>query len=134
MDRLKRECDQSLNSQNEEHMKKLRVIAQNTEKKEKKLNAALAGAKEEANDTERIFTEILDQQEEEYELELLQLMTRAEDKLHHEHGNIKKIRGIVQSVNSRRDQLFRQNSELKSRAQNYEETHKMERVQQKVLE
>ena len=109
-----------------EYDKTIRALQQDAEKKEKKLKATITSLQEESRDAEKMFREILDQQEEEYEMELMQAKAAAEDHVHQEQVKNHKMRGILTTINSRRDQLSRQNSDLKSKYNTYEQSYKNE--------
>ena len=70
------------------------------------------------------FKEILGQQEEEYEQELRQLISAAENELVNERDVITKLRTLVQMKNTKVDQL---KNKLKELSQNF-------KVHQKKLE
>ena len=94
MESLQATCEKSLKDQETSYEKKIWVIGQVNEKEGKKLNATIARMREDAAEAQRIFRETLDQQEEEYEMELMQLSAAAEGKIHSEHNKIKKMQGV----------------------------------------
>lgn len=93
--------------------KKSLTMKQDAEAVENKFKAKITALQDEADKSDKIFQEILDQQEEEYEMELLNLKATSKVKVLEEQETSQNIRSLLHNLNSRRDQLCRQNQDLK---------------------
>jgi hypothetical protein len=102
--------------------------------KEKRLKANICKLEEESKESDKIFNEILDQQEEEYEMELLNLKAKADERLHQDSLRNQNMKGAVQTLSSKRNQLSRLNDELKSKHINTEETYRRECAKRKQIQ
>ena len=102
--------------------------------KEKRLKAQICKLEEESKESDKIFSEILDQQEEEYEMELLSLRAKSDEKLHKESLENQHMKGTVQNLNSKKNQLGRLNDELKSKQIITEDTYRGELLRRKEIQ
>ena len=89
---------------------------------------------EEITDSRKVFEEILNQQEEEYEMELLRLKAASEGKLQTEQMKSQNIREEVRSQNVKKSQLMRQNEELRCKASFSEDTFLRESTLRRKLQ
>lgn len=131
---LEEEYERASKEEKESHEKSLKVLEQNAEKKEKNLNAVICRLKEESKQSDAVFKEILNQQEEEYEMELLKQSTATESRLYEERCTTQKMRGVIQTVNSRYDQLNKKNNELRTKTDSREQEYQKIMLRSRELE
>jgi WD40 repeat protein len=112
MELLKQRCDGLLVAERYEYEKLLNDIKNKSRRYEKKMTLEKKRLYDEKNTDEGAFKEILSQQEEEYEDELRQLIAAAESELKSERENIIKLRTLVQTKNTKIDQLKKKLTEL----------------------
>ena len=131
--RLKKEilCNQkefniSLEKQKVIYDKRIEGIVREYESIQKKLKAQIAKLEDEAKESDKIFSEILDQQEEEYEMELRNVIAKSDERLYEESIRNVNMKGAVQNLNSKKNQLSRSNEELRSKHLFTEETYRRE--------
>ena len=138
LERSLRELEQkyrmSSKEEREANEKALRKNEQKMDKMETHLNSIIARLKDEAKQSEAVFKEILDQQEEEYEMELMKLVSETETKLYGEHCVTQKVRGVVQTIQSRQEQLSKKNKELKSKTDCFEQDYLKEKMKREEME
>ena len=113
---------------------KIRFLEQDFEKIKKKMDSSIASLKQESHDTEKIFREILDQQEEEYEIELQKQKALSEASINDQYIRSQQLQGMVQSMKSRKDHLTCQNHELKSKTSLIEDGCQKEILQRKEMQ
>lgn len=114
MEQLKQRCEGLVASERREFDKQLNSLKVEAKSKEKRLKGENKRIKDERTSDESAFKEILDQQEDEYEDELKQLITAAESELSNERETIMKLRTLVQTKNTKLDQLKKKLSEISS--------------------
>lgn len=112
MELLKQRCDGLLIAERQEFERQLNEIKNKSRRYEKKMTLEKKRLQDEKNSDEGSFKEILQQQEEEYEDELRQLIAAAESELKSERENITKLRTLVQTKNTKIDQLKKKLTEL----------------------
>jgi len=112
MEQLKQRCEGLVASERKEFDKQLNALKSETKSKEKRLKGENKRIKDERVSDESAFKEILDQQEDEYEDELRQLISAAESELSGERDTIMKLRTLVQTKNTKLDQLKKKLSEI----------------------
>ena len=83
---------------------------------------------------EKIFKEILDQQEEEYEMELLSMESKSKGTFLFNQEEKQNVQILMHSLNTKRDQLCRQNQELKQRHISTEEVYVKEMNRRKQMQ
>jgi len=105
---------------------KIQEIQQTAHAEVKQLKSQLNRLQEDSTESDRIFREILDQQEEEYEMELLKLKATSDGQLNQEQLRTQNGKGLIQSLNCKKNLLVRQNDELKSKSSSSEETFQRE--------
>lgn len=116
----------SLEKQKVIYDKKIEGIVREYESIQKKLKAQIAKLEDEAKESDKIFAEILDQQEEEYEMELRNVIAKSDERLYEESIRNVNMKGAVQNLNSKKNQLSRLNEELRSKHLFTEETYRRE--------
>ena len=109
-------------------------IQQNANAEVRRLKSQLNKLQEENNESEKVFREILDQQEEEYEMELLKLKSESSLKVHQEKTQTQEIKNVVTQLKSKKNQLVRQNDELRSKATFSEDSLKAESATRRKLQ
>jgi len=116
MELLKQRCEGLLHAERQEFERQLNEIKNKSRRFEKKMFNEKKRLVDEKTNDENAFKEILDQQEDEYEDELRQLIAAAESELKSERENITKLRTLVQTKNTKLDQLKKKLTELASSA------------------
>jgi len=114
MELLRQKCKGLLGAEREDFTKQLNDIKYQARTREKKLHMENRRLADERVSEEGSFKEILSQQEEEYEDELRQLISAAENELVNERETITKLRTLVQMKNTKVDQLKKKLVELSS--------------------
>jgi len=132
--KIQNKYDESIRELRESNEKGLFDSEQKLEKTETHLNAVISRLKDEAKQSEQVFKEILDQQEEEYEMELMNLKVETESKLFKEQSETQKMRGVAHSIKSRQEQLNKKNSELKAKTENHEREYLKEKMKYSEIE
>lgn len=112
MQLLKQKCEGLLNLQKQSFATQLSDSHTDARLREKKLRTENKRITEDRVADESSFKEILDQQETEYEDELRQLIGAAENELINERETITKLRTLVQTKNTKVDQLKKKLIEL----------------------
>ena len=108
--------DDLLSKQKIEYEHHIQEIQYNAETEIKKLLQLQQQLQQEAAETDKIFREVLDQQEEEYEMELVKLKAQQIEQLQAQNAKTQEVKGLMLSLNSKKNQLVRQNEELRSKA------------------
>mmetsp|Transcript_15032 Transcript_15032/g.16277 ORF Transcript_15032/g.16277 Transcript_15032/m.16277 type:complete len:1892 (-) Transcript_15032:105-5780(-) len=109
---LKQKCEGLLESEKSVFLKQINDIKNESNYREKKLRVENRRAIEDKIANESAFREIINQQEDEYEDELKQLIKAAESELITERETILKLRTLVQTKNTKLDQLKKKFVEL----------------------
>jgi len=109
---LKQKCEGLLEGEKKNSEKLLNELKEETKNREKKMKLELRRAIDEKQSNESSFKEIINQQENEYEDELKQLIGSAETELVSERDVILKLRTLVQTKNTKVDQLKKKMIEL----------------------
>eukprot|EP00605_Chrysophyceae_sp_TOSAG23-4_P001800 GSChrysophyteH1.ASY1.ANO1.1990.1 assembled CDS len=112
MELLRQKCEGLLLSDRNDFTKQLNDTINNARLREKKMRNENKRITDDRASDEAAFKEILDQQEHEYEDELRQLISAAEGELIVERENIGKLRTLVQTKNTKLDQLKKKLIEL----------------------
>ena len=112
MELLRQKCEGLLLADRNDFTKQLNDTINNARLREKKMRAENKRITDDRGSDEAAFKEILDQQEHEYEDELRQLIAAAEGELIVERENIGKLRTLVQTKNTKLDQLKKKLIEL----------------------
>jgi len=112
MELLRQKCEGLLLADRNDFTKQLNDTISNARLREKKMRAENKRITDDRSSDEAAFKEILDQQEHEYEDELRQLIAAAEGELIVERENIGKLRTLVQTKNTKLDQLKKKLIEL----------------------
>lgn len=112
MELLKQKCEGLVRAEREAFTKQLNDLKNDARLREKKLRTENRRITDERQSDETSFKEILDQQEDEYEDELKQLISAAELELVSERETISKLRTLVQTKNTKIDQLKKKLIEL----------------------
>lgn len=112
MELLKQKCEGLVRAEREAFTKQLNDLKNDARVREKKLRTENRRITDERQSDETAFKEILDQQEDEYEDELKQLISAAESELVSERETISKLRTLVQTKNTKIDQLKKKLIEL----------------------
>ena len=123
---VRNDFTKSFEKQKAEYDEKIESIKSGFIGKERRLKTQIYKLEEESKESDRIFAEILDQQEEEYELELRNVKAKSDEKLHEESLKNNEMRGNVQNLMSKKNQLSKVNDELKSKHSFTEETFRRE--------
>ena len=105
METIKQQCEGRLESLGKESSTMLSISNTVAAAKEKQQSQAIKRLQDDKNAEKTAFKEILEQQEDEYEDELRQLVTAAESELSTERDNINKLRTLLQSKNTKLDQM-----------------------------
>jgi hypothetical protein len=105
MELLKQKCEGLVRAERESFTKQLNDLKSDARLREKKIRTENRRITDERQSDEVAFKEILDQQEDEYEDELKQLISAAESELVSERETISKLRTLVQTKNTKIDQL-----------------------------
>ena len=116
MELLKQRCEGLLVAERQEFERHLNEMKTEARQREKRMRMENKRIRDDRNSDDNAFKEILDQQEDEYEDELKQLIAAAESELKSERENITKLRTLVQTKNTKLDQLKKKLSELASSA------------------
>jgi hypothetical protein len=111
---LKQKCEGLLESEKSVFLKQITDIKNESSVREKKLRIENRRAVEDKIANESAFREIINQQEDEYEDELKQLIKAAEGELITERETILKLRTLVQTKNTKLDQLKKKFLELQT--------------------
>ena len=112
MELLRQKCEGLTLAEREDFAKQLNELRNEARLREKKMRTENRRITDDRVSDESAFREILDQQEGEYEDELRQLIGAAEGELISERDNIAKLRALVQSKNTKLDQLKKKMMEL----------------------
>ena len=112
MELLRQKCEGLILSEREMMTKQLNELKNEAKFREKKLRTEHRRVTEDRISDESAFKEILGQQEEEYEDELKMLIGAAESELTSERETIVKLRTLVQTKNTKLDQLKKKLLEL----------------------
>lgn len=123
---VRNEFTKSFDDQKANYDKKIESIKSGFIGKERRLKTQICKLEDDSKESDRIFAETLDQQEEEYEMELRNIRAKSDEKLHEESLKNHKMRGNVQNLMSKKNQLSRVNDELKSKHSFTEETFRRE--------
>jgi len=118
--------DDLLSKQKLESENKIQQIHKNADSEIKKLQQLQQQLQQEASETDKIFREVLDQQEEEYEMELVKLKAQQIEQVQAQNAKTQEVKGLMQSLNSKKNQLVRQNEDLRSKATFSEDTFRRE--------
>jgi hypothetical protein len=118
--------DDLLSKQKIEYEHQIQDIQYNADTETSKLRTNLQQLQQEAAETDKIFREVLDQQEEEYEMELVKLKAHQIEQLQAQNAKTQEAKSLMLSLNSKKDQLVRQNEELRSKATLSEDTFRRE--------
>lgn len=118
--------DDLLSKQKLESENKIQQIHKNADYEIKKLQQLQQQLQQEASETDKIFREVLDQQEEEYEMELVKLKAQQIEQVQAQNAKTQEVKGLMQSLNSKKNQLVRQNEDLRSKATFSEDTFRRE--------
>jgi len=105
-----------LAKQKAEFQNNLKRSEQNSDSERKKLRTQFHQLEKEATESDKIFREILDQQEEEYEMELITLKASSDEQLRIQRTRTQEIQNHMQGLNREKNLLFRQKEELRSKA------------------
>lgn len=116
MELLKQRCEGLLVAERQEFDRQLSEMKTEARQREKRMRMENKRVRDDRNSDDNAFKEILDQQEDEYEDELKQLIAAAESELKSERENITKLRTLVQTKNTKLDQLKKKLTELASSA------------------
>ena len=100
---------------------RIHEIEQNSDKARKYLESQLKNLQKESLESEKVFKEILDQQEEEYEMELMNIKATSDISIREENLKLQDFKGIVQNLKSSKNQLTRQNQDLKLKMSSIED-------------
>eukprot|EP01038_Epipyxis_sp_PR26KG_P006221 gene6221-8573_t len=109
---LKQKCEGLLEAEKNNFHKQLNELKEEARNREKKIKIELRRAIDDKQSNESAFKEIINQQEDEYEDELKQLIGAAESELVSERETIMKLRTLVQTKNTKLDQLKKKMVEL----------------------
>ena len=131
---MQQKCEGLLEAQAAQHERQIRAIEQQKLKQEKQLNMMVHRMKEDAEHNEKMYKEVLDQQEDEYEKELQKLMSVADVDLKTEQDSTRKMQAIVQTLNTKRAQLKKKNEELKVKSTQHEIEYGKEKARRVKLE
>ena len=112
MELLRQKCEGLLLADRNDFTKQLNDTINNARLREKKMRTENKRITDDRASDESAFKEILSQQEHEYEDELRQLIAAAEGELIVERENIGKLRTLVQTKNTKLDQLKKKLIEL----------------------
>ena len=112
MELLRQKCEGLLLADRNDFTKQLNDTINNARLREKKMRTENKRITDDRSSDESAFKEILNQQEHEYEDELRQLIGAAEGELTIERENIAKLRTLVQTKNTKLDQLKKKLIEL----------------------
>lgn len=116
MELLKQRCEGLLVAERQEFDRQLNELKTESRQREKRMRMENKRIRDDRTSDDNAFKEILDQQEDEYEDELKQLIAAAESELKSERENITKLRTLVQTKNTKLDQLKKKLTELASSA------------------
>lgn len=116
------------------HDKKVEGIMREYESIEKRLKTQIAKLEDEAKESDKIFTEILNQQEEEYEMEIRNIVAKSDQRLHEESIRHQHMKGTVKNLHSKKNQLSRLNDELRSKHSFAEDTYHRELSMRKEIQ
>jgi len=114
MQLLKQKCEGLLEAEKNSFNQQIFDVKEEARNREKKLKIENRRAQEDKIANESAFKEIIGQQEDEYEDELRQLIGAAEGELSSERETILKLRSLVQTKNTKLDQLKKKMLELSS--------------------
>lgn len=138
MELLKQRCEGALQFEREEFARQLGEQKNETRAREKRLKTENRRLGDERAADESAFKEILDQQEMEYEDELKQLISSAEGELASERDVILKLRTLVQTKNTKLDQLKKKVLEIsgasKARLSQLEQERKEKQKLQETID
>ncbi len=134
VNKMKEGFDAKLEEKNGECDRKLNEIQQSANAEVRRLESQAQKLQEEAIESDRIFREILDQQEEEYEMELLKLKSASTIKIHQQKAQTQEIKSVVTNLKTKKNQLLRQNDELRSKASFSEDSLKEESASRRKLQ
>jgi len=105
MEALRQKCEGVLMSEREDFTKQLNDSKYEAAAKDKQSTQVIKRLVDDKSSEKVAFKEILEQQEYEYEDELRQLITSAESELSTERENINKLRTLLQSKNTKLEQM-----------------------------
>jgi len=105
MELLKQRCEGLLIMERKDAEKQINDLKIEARNREKRMKSENKRVKDEKSADEGAFKEILEQQEDEYEDELRQLIGAAESELTSERETIVKLRTLVQTKNTKLDQM-----------------------------
>ena len=120
MEDQKKSYEDKLRTQKDKHDKVLQVLELKKDQIEGSSMATINRLKDESKQSEKMFKEILDQQEEEYEMELIQLNLAREKEVHKEEDKTKKLQGFVRNINTKRNEQDKRYQELKVKLESQE--------------
>jgi len=103
-------------------------------KENKKLKSEILKLRNELAESDKIFREILDEQEEEYEMELMRLKAVSEEELYKECTRSQVAREALEQTASRAERVSRHNKELKSKISIVEDLYKQELQKRKEIQ
>lgn len=112
MELLIQRCDGQLDAERAEFKRQMEEVQNEAKQREKRMRLENKRLRDDRTADENAFKEILDQQENEYEDEVKQLISAAESELKSERDNITKLRTLVQTKNTKLDQMKKKLSEL----------------------
>lgn len=130
----KTEFDEQLQKRTGEHERTVRSLEQNSEQKILSLSNKISSMKEESVVAEKTFREILDQQEEEYENEILYLHGSAKIQRKVERNNKGVLQGTIERIESKKSQSEKKIAEMKLRVQQCEQEQKREILRREKIE
>jgi len=117
---VQQRCEDLLRAQDAEHEAKLAEHDATSRRHEKELQLQVEHLTEDERHNRATFKEVLEQQEHEYEAELMALMAAAQEELTHERSNTQAMRVVAQERQRAIDGLRRRMDELKA------ETHRQD--------
>ena len=113
--------------------RRIHAIEHDSDKTRNHLESQLKNLQKESFESEKVFKEILDQQEEEYEMELMNMKATSDISSREENLKLQDFKGTVQNLNSSKNQLTRQNHDLKLKMSSIEDLRLWEAQKRKEV-
>ena len=120
MEDQKETYESKFKNQKDNHDKQFQVLELKKDQVEGSLTATINRLRGESKQTEKIFKEVLNQQEEEYEMELVQLNMARDMDINQEEDKTKKLQGFVRNINTKRNEQDKRYQELKVKLETQE--------------
>lgn len=108
--------DNEVRKMKSQFQSKLEDVRKESDNQTKALNFKIKKLEDEAKESDRVYKEILNQMEEDYDLQLTKAKTAVNKVLQSHEAKTQEMNGSIRILTSKRQQLMHVNEELRTRA------------------